>query len=79
MTQTPTFTHRAIIIETPLSDGSMVYSVAIHACDDAEKVVTFDALDYEAACKFAEQIEHATTDETVNFTEVVDRTHGCMA
>lgn len=67
-------THRALIIETPLSDGSNVYAVALHRVGDDHPPVIFDCVDYQAALRLAEAIRAGVAAHTIETIETVNRT-----
>lgn len=67
-------THKIFIIETPLSDGSPVYSVGIFDADGDGRGCTFDAIDYRHAAAMANAIKTAADADTLSITEIVDRT-----
>lgn len=71
-----TSTHKIFIIETPLSDGSLVYSVGIFSTDEDGRGCRFDAIDYRHAVAMADAIKLTVDADTVDHVEIVDRTSG---
>ena len=69
-----TATHKIYITETPLSDGSPVYSVGIFDTDYDGRGVRFDAIDYRHAVAMANAIKLTIEADTMQHPEIVDRT-----
>ena len=69
-------THRIIISETLLSDGSPVYTVILHAFDPDEvnpSVVTFGAIDHKAAIQMATDFAASAKAHSLSTIEIIDR------